>query len=47
MTERPLETATLLVSCPDRRGVVAALAQLRAHLENRIPVCGNRTAVFR
>lgn len=27
MTDRP-ETATLLVSCPDRRGIVAALAQL-------------------
>src|SRR5512146_2011812 len=28
MSARPPETATLLVSCPDRRGVVAALAQL-------------------
>jgi formyltetrahydrofolate deformylase len=28
MTEHPSQTATLLVSCPDRRGVVAALAQL-------------------
>jgi formyltetrahydrofolate deformylase len=28
MQERHSETATLLVSCPDRRGVVAALAQL-------------------
>jgi formyltetrahydrofolate deformylase len=28
MSSRPTETATLLVSCPDRRGVVAALAQL-------------------
>ncbi len=25
---RPTDTATLLVSCPDRRGLVAALAQL-------------------
>jgi formyltetrahydrofolate deformylase len=24
----PAESATLLVSCPDRRGIVAALAQL-------------------
>lgn len=28
MNQRAAETATLLVSCPDRRGVVAALAQL-------------------
>jgi formyltetrahydrofolate deformylase len=27
-TKAPEETATLLVSCPDRRGIVAALAQL-------------------
>ena len=28
MTEAKPTTATLLVSCPDRRGLVAALAQL-------------------
>ncbi len=28
MTSRPPELATLLVSCPDRKGLVAALAQL-------------------
>ena len=28
MSPRPEDTATLLVSCPDRRGLVAALAQL-------------------
>ena len=27
-TRAPAETATLLVCCPDRRGIVAALAQL-------------------
>ena len=28
MAPTPAETATLLVSCPDRRGIVAALAQV-------------------
>jgi len=28
MTERPIELATLLITCPDRRGIVAAMAQV-------------------
>lgn len=28
MSERPIELATLLVTCPDRRGIVAAMAQV-------------------
>ena len=28
MTDKPSELATLMVSCPDRKGIVAALAQL-------------------
>ncbi len=45
------ETAILLVCCPDRRGIVASLAQVlsravRWHLEDRVLVYDDQTVAF-